>query len=104
MRKLVVMLVLALISTLAFADEKINNSVIKDDINLIDLFKHAESNDYTHDDLYGLCTAIIFHFDDEGNLIGMYDFTWESSLSGIEGGCALDSQILQFAMNAGVYF
>lgn len=59
---------------------------------------------YAYNESYGLCTAIIYHFDDEGNLIGMYDFTWESSLSDIEGGCALDARILEFAMNSGNYF
>ncbi len=104
MRKLFFALILALFSTLTFANEKANETVIKDDFQLTDLYTSVETIDYTYYELYGQCTAILFHFDDEGNLIGMHNLTWESSLSDIEGGCALDSRILQFYMNAGQYF
>tara|TARA_R110002111_G_scaffold74771_2_gene118714 strand:- start:28 stop:336 length:309 start_codon:yes stop_codon:yes gene_type:complete len=101
MRKLFFALALMLVGTLTFANEKTNESVIKDDLQFTDLYASVETIDY---ELYGLCTALMFNFDDEGNLVGIYNFTWESSLSDIEGGCALDARILEFAMNTGNYF
>jgi hypothetical protein len=92
------MLAFAVLSTLTFANEKINEPVMKDGLQLSDFCTSVETINY---ELYGECTALVFNFDDEGNLIGIYDVTWESSLSDIEGGCALDAQILQFALNIG---
>lgn len=101
MRKLVFMLAFVLVGMFVYGNEKAFESK---DINNLESIDSCKSISATSYELFGRCSAIVGHFDNEGNLIGMYYYTWESSLSDIEGGCALDVKIIEFGMNTSNYF
>lgn len=102
MKKLFFILAFALVGTFAFANEETNKSTYNNDSKLTDSHTSIDTINYSYNELfYGRCSAIVTHYDEEGNMTGIFLYTWESVLSDIEGGCALDARIIEFCLNHG---